>query len=597
MKLLKALEKFLGRWGWALLAAFALIYYAQFYRAGLNLGGEGGTNAVLALRLMEGQRPIVDTFLGYNLLWFYPIVALFKITGPDYTALRVFFFVICAANALLGFAVVRAATGRAWLALGTGVLLALVPGMIFRNYMGLIGVLSMLVLLKAYVLPAPSARDRFRWMLAAGASMSVCFLLRIEPSLLLTIVWLGLALLYPLGSRADFLPRLRASLSGTAAAIAVFAAMHGVFAWHAQAAGFGREFAGQYTGMVGYFGYELSQQWKGLQVGGSPAPASVVPAQQPAAEDATVVPVAAETPPKQSEWVQDRLGRPPLGEIWKAKRERDRYFGVCLYYPVFWSAIFTAIATAMLGAAIFRGDGANKQRALTILTTTGCALALFPQYFFFRPDAPHLSEFMVPFLPAVACSACAVWDAAKASSRTVWRSAVWVLVAVSGALVPLYLKAIMPRESAGTWFHQGPTVDFSADNGVRVKVTAKEASALEGLREAVCAHSGPDDYVVCYPYAPTVNFMAARRSYEHNLYIDDATAGTDFERGAIERARQKQPAVFVIDNRPINGSEPSRFANWAHSFMDYLRTDYRLVGTFQYGTRELYVYARPDKVR
>jgi len=597
MQPLRALEKFLGRWGWALLAAFAAIYYAQYYRAGLNLGGEGGTNAVLALRLMEGQRPIADTFLGYNLLWFYPIVALFKITGPDYTALRIFFFAICAANALLGFAVVRAATGRAWLAFGTGVLLVLVPGMIFRNYMGLIGVLSMLVLLKAYVLPAPSARAGFRWMVAAGAAMSVCFLLRIEPSLLLTVVWLGLAALYPLGSRAEFFPRLRTSLSGTAAAIAVFAAMHGVFAWHAQAAGFGKEFAGQYTGMVGYFGYELSQQWKGLQGGGSPAPASVVPAQQPAAKNAAAVAVTAETQPKQSEWVQDRLGRPPLGEIWKAKRERDRYFGVCLYYPVFWSAIFTGIASAMLGVAVFRGDGANKQRALTILTTTGCALSLFPQYFFFRPDAPHLSEFMVPFLPAVACSACAVWDAAKASSRTVWRSAAWILVVGSGALVPLYLKAIMPRESAGTWFHQGPTVDFAADNGVRVKVTAKEAVALEGLRDAMRAHSGPDDHVVCYPYAPTVNFMTARRSYEHNLYIDDATAGTDFEHGAIERAQRMRPAVFVIDNRPINGSEPSRFANWAHTFMDYLHANYRLVGTFQYGSRELYVYARPDKIR
>ncbi|MEY3479246.1 MAG: hypothetical protein RIQ71_21 [Verrucomicrobiota bacterium] len=601
--MLAGLGNFLARWGWAVLAVFAFVYYSQYFRSGLNLGGEGGTNAVLALRLMEGQRPIIDTFLGYNLLWFYPIVALFKCTGPDYTALRIFFFLICAVNALLGFAVVHAATRRSWLAFATGILLVLVPGMIFRNYMGLIGVLSMSVLLKAYVLPAPSERVRFRWMLAAGAAMSLCFLLRIEPSLLLTIVWLGLASLYPLGSRGSFFQRLRASLSGTFAAILVFAAMHGIFAWHANARGFGKEFAGQYTGMVGYFGYELSQQLKGLRSGGQSGDDVSVPHTTPDSgcnerhgSIRRFGRTCSQTEPKQSEWVQDRLGRPPVGEIWKAKRERDRYFAICLYYPVFWSTVFSVIAIVMLVSAISRGDSADKERALIVLTTTGCALSLFPQYFFFRPDAPHFSEFMVPFLPAVACSSSAVWDAARASSRNIWRYLAWVLTAVSTLLVPLYLKAIMPRESAGTWFHQGKTVEFTAANGVRVKVTEKEAHALEGLRDAVWAHSGPDDYVVCYPYAPTVNFMTARRSYEHNLYIDDATAGAHFERGAIERAQRLRPAVFVIDNRPINGSEPSRFANWAHSFMEYLRGNFRLVGTFQYGSRELYVYARPDKI-
>lgn len=148
------IERFLARGGPALLVLTALVYYSLYYRAGLNLGGEGGTNAVLALRLMEGQRPIVDTFLGYNLLWFYPLVALFNLTGPDYVAMRIFFFVLCTINALLGYAIVRSTTRQAWLAFVVALLLLLVPGMLFRNYMGLIGVLSSLLLLKAYVLPA-----------------------------------------------------------------------------------------------------------------------------------------------------------------------------------------------------------------------------------------------------------------------------------------------------------------------------------------------------------------------------------------------------------------------------------------------------------
>ena len=582
-----AIEIFIARWGWALLLVFALVYYGQYYRSGLNLGGEGGTNAVLAMRLMEGQRPIVDTFLGYNLLWFYPIVALFSITGPDFTALRIFFFVLCAASALLGFFVVRAATHRAWLALVVGVLLVLVPGMIFRNYMGLIGVLSMLFLLKAYVLPASSERARFGWMAGAGAAMSLCFLVRIEPSLLLSVVWLGLAALYPLGSRGDFRERLRTTIRGTGAALLVATAIHGAAYWHASDRGFGREFLRQYTAMVEYFGYELSQQWVHLQE-------ALHNTTQPGPSAATAQPDLESGATGQSEWVQDRLARPPLTDVWKAERPRDRYFNLCLYYPVFWSLVFVAAAIAMLGSAIWRGDTENKGRALTVLTTTGCALSLFPQYFFFRPDAPHLSEFMVPFLPAVACSTCALWDAAQRSSG-LWRKLVWFLVVPSALLVPLYLKAIMPRESAGTWFRQGDTVEFAAANGVRVKLPKDDAREMEGLRDAVLAHAGPDDWVICYPYAPTVNFMTDRRSYEHNLYIDDATAGTDFLRGAVERAEKMRPAVFVIDDRAINGTEASRFSNWAAPFMEYLESNYKLAGTFRYGRREIYVYARPVK--
>ena len=74
------------------MAIFAVIYYACYYRSGLNFSGEGGTVAIVALRLLDGQRPIVDTFLGYNVMWFYPVVWLFQLTGPDYTALRIFFF-------------------------------------------------------------------------------------------------------------------------------------------------------------------------------------------------------------------------------------------------------------------------------------------------------------------------------------------------------------------------------------------------------------------------------------------------------------------------------------------------------------------------
>ena len=73
-----------------------------YYRSGLNFSGEGGTVAIVAMRLLDGQRPIVDTFLGYNVMWFYPVAWLFKLTGPDYTALRIFFFRFAPATGVSG---------------------------------------------------------------------------------------------------------------------------------------------------------------------------------------------------------------------------------------------------------------------------------------------------------------------------------------------------------------------------------------------------------------------------------------------------------------------------------------------------------------
>src|SRR5205823_6583952 len=72
-----------GFWLWLLLLG-ALCYFGSYYRHGLNFRDEGGTEALLAKRLLEGERPFLDLVLGYNLLWFYPIVGLFKLFGVNF---------------------------------------------------------------------------------------------------------------------------------------------------------------------------------------------------------------------------------------------------------------------------------------------------------------------------------------------------------------------------------------------------------------------------------------------------------------------------------------------------------------------------------
>ena len=116
-----------------LLFGIAVAYYASYALSGLDLGGEGGTTAVYAQRLLEGQRPFVDTFLGYNLLWFYPFVWLFQLFGPNFTVVRIFFFGLSVITALLAYRTVLRVSNSALLAFGCALGVILIPGIQVRG--------------------------------------------------------------------------------------------------------------------------------------------------------------------------------------------------------------------------------------------------------------------------------------------------------------------------------------------------------------------------------------------------------------------------------------------------------------------------------
>ena len=253
-------DAWLHRHGFRAVLLFGLVYYALYYNAGLQLTGEQGSNALIATRILEGQRPIVDTFLGYNLMWFYPLAAIFKFTGTHWLAMKIYFLLLALITGLIGFCLVRRVTGHGWLAAVAGVFMILMPGMIFRNYMGFIAVLATAALVRAYVLPSSSDKRQIAWMAAAGAALALCFLIRIEPGLLMGIIWLGLTVLYPFGDRGRFAARLRTVALGTIASLAAFAAVHAPFVIHAYQRGFGPQFVGTYSAFIGLLRWELEQE-------------------------------------------------------------------------------------------------------------------------------------------------------------------------------------------------------------------------------------------------------------------------------------------------------------------------------------------------
>jgi 4-amino-4-deoxy-L-arabinose transferase-like glycosyltransferase len=582
-----------------------LVYYGQYYRTGLNLAGEGGTNAVLAQRLLEGQRPIVDTFLGYNLMWFYPIVAIFHFIGPNYLAMRIFFFVICIITALIGYKIIKSCTHNSFLSLTIAVFMILVPGMIFRNYMGFIATLSMLVMLKGYVLKAADSKNQIFWMALCGFALGLCFLIRIEPTLLLCIVWLGLAILYPVAQKGSFSKNVIVSGAGTGMALIAIIVIHIPFLVYSEKSGFGKEFRAQYISFTKLLKNELiteinhikktfkNERIHAIKTQESNFNTNNLHANQVLLPSEKNLSQSASAPTKEGK--AGRLGRPDLQQFGKIERPRERAYALMVYYPVYLSTIFAITAFILLSGVILKNRESLTKSSLIILTTIGCSLSLFPQYFFFRPDPPHLSEFMVPFMPALAVSSYELWKLSKYNFPKIVRLSFYLIIFSSICAFPLYMKAIMPRESAGTIFKTGELKNFTALNGVNVMVESRDLKQYEELRDCIFENSKESDYVVCYPYSPTINFFTNRRSYEHNLYIDNATAGNLFQEEAIQRIKIHKPPLIVIDNWPINKTEISRFKVWASHLMKYIEDKYTLHKIIEIGSRENFVYVINEK--
>ncbi len=165
--------------------------------------------------------------------------------------------------------------------------------------------------------------------------------------------------------------------------------------------GYAEPFAAQYTNWIGMVRFLAAQE---LAKRAAPAPAPKETETQPA----SVQPVATPAPSLRNRDVDSDgyLQKRALTDVVEARTLSDRAFALATYFPIPVALLIVLPAAALLVVALVRRNFPLKTEALALLVTTGSSLTLFPQYFFFRPDTPHLSEFMAPFLVAIAC---AVW--------------------------------------------------------------------------------------------------------------------------------------------------------------------------------------------
>ena len=226
------------------------------------------------------------------------------------------------------------------------------------------------------------------------------------------------------------------------------------------------------------------------------------------------------------------------------------------------------------------------------LLLIGGSLTTFPQFFFFRPDRPHLSEFMPGYILAMAGCTALLWPRGEKRSRPRI-----LLASAFAACLLVHLAAFaafaFQHASAGTAAARtGRKTPFAAENGVAVRASKKEAASLTIIRDAVLTHSRPEDFLICFPYNPGYNLMTNRRTYVHNVYVDNATHDAGWIARTIREFEEKKPAMVIIDDRAINQNAASRFSHWAAPVHDYVKIHYARIAEIKSATSTIHVFAK-----
>jgi hypothetical protein len=574
-------------WRIALLIA-AFCYYALYWRSGLVLSGEEGVAAVVAERLNAGQKPIVDTFLGYNVGWFYPLSWIFRAAGPDYLLMRLYFFLLATLSGLASFSILSKILRIPWLSFLGGLIVVLLPGVIGRNAMGLLGLLGMYGIAGLFLLENRKLPSLLLRMAAAGLFIGLSWWIRIDVGFFQTVLFLLTALLFAIKPGEAAARRVLLPLSAMAFLLAGVVSINGWAIADAYRGGFGRQLTEQYLIWPRMIRDGAVQVWKQTHPPHhAPAP-TASPDQKaiqapPTISNGTASPVTTASDKPSGEtaasYNDTSLKRPSLGSLLREPTWKELLFPLVIWLPLPAAILITLWGFLLVLRSVVSGSPDTWRKGGTILVTTGAALVLFPQYFFWRPDMVHLSEFMVPFMIALIVSLTFAVRSWK-TSRILGRVCLSMVILAAGTDLALYVVKGWQTDGCGSIAaSRRRHLEFSAPNGVRVKLNAEEFARDTLLRDLILSHSRPGEHVVCYPYFPMLNFMTERPSYEYNLYADNAIPSDLFHEQAVRNIEEHHPSVIVIGTGKVNATESSRFPNWASRTYAFIRERYDLSGT------------------
>ena len=538
--------------GASALVLFAILYYSLIFRYGLNLADEGNV-ALISQRLMHGERPFLDVSPGYNVLWFYPISTLFRVFGTHLLLMRAYFYTISTGSGVIAFFLLRRLDAPLWLAFTQGLIVISINGQYFKAYIPFL-VLSNLFAITLFL----TSQRKLLLSLGAGILLGTTYLIRIDIGIFFTVVWFCVILLHALLLHRRF----GHNLIFASNLLLGVAAMHLPFVYDAYHRRFLPAFVDQYSSVASLILRPILAHQSPKLAAKEPPPGLIHDSVTPAVTDQNQAMAVNKSP--------TLLQRRPFQQIFlKSPTIEKRLLAFLTYVP---ALLICALLITGLFLCLSRRMAIDRWLLFSALLAG--SLTAFPQFFLFRPDLPHLIEFMNGGLVALSCAGWLLWSSQG-------RDRISIPFAVAIAIVGLsYLSLTLPNPYGGTIFlRMNRHTDFRGANGVDVILNGGEYEEVNTLFSATVLNSTKKDFVVCYPYLPGVNFITARPTFQTNLYIDNLVRPADWEQAEIAKIRQHRPAVIVIDNWKINGAEESRFSHWAAELTKFIESRYRLVAT------------------
>ncbi len=548
----------------------AVAYYGHYYDHGFNVSDEGSA-VLITQRLLEGERPFLDVEIGYGLLWFYPLVLLFKWTGVSFIALRIYFFALATATAVLAFLTVRRHTERRGLAAAVALLILALPGTPHKTYIPLIVAANMFCL----PLLGPGHRELSRiQVLVPGLVAAISFHIRPDLGLVAMLVLLAVLTLQALTRPRDW-RRRRAQLGRIAVYLSTATLVPTLpLIMVARSQGFLDPFLDLLRQPFVLLAEILGSVWS--QMGNIVAMILWTPVAwaNPAQTPATAATAEA----------GKTMARLPFAAIWQGPKHD---LAILTYLPI----LTLVLLGLFIGGTVLRRGVPSKpsSEALGFAAILGLTCSTYPQFFLFRPDLPHLSQFMPGYLVLVGIylgkwlpATPGLLQAGGAASRLERRLDLLVRWATAGLLlahVVFYVWYAIPRPGTGSIaLARDRTERFQGANGVDIAVTPQERRYLNRVTRMVMDHTTEDEVLLCVPYCPGINVMTDRRTILRRLYLDDGmlTLEPDWQQRITEQIDfERVPLIIVRDWAP-NRTEISRFKNWASVVMSHLAACYEL---------------------
>lgn len=514
---------------YAAVLILSAIYYGLYFNSGFS-AADDGNYAQIAYELYLGRAP-EELSINYGILWFKIGEALFHTFGVNYVLVKGLFFAVIAATNLLIFYTISLATGSRSLAIAMTAIPALVPAFPATAFYGLCILMN-----AAAQMQLASTLQNCTWRSAAiaGATLSVSFQIRPDFGYIFAVSLIALLALAAFqGDRT----KKAQSLFGVTG-IAFLAAQAPLFLSAA---------LGGYADLVlqQYLSYPVTMM-----------DYAISGVQNLFGSNATQL----DSPGSTS------LQRPGLLAIFSNNSDASR-LATLIYAPIVAITGFLVISAISVRRLWTSGKSVTIAKALVCFFSAAAAM---PHYFFYRPDLSHVANFM-PGYTVLAAAMIAWLIRTYYSEKSNWMrvgsaAAVLALALHMGMYLMVGLSAPGTGSIAGTGDR---TKTFQASNGVDVNVSSAKKVQLEFIRDIIAQNSGPGDHIVCVPYCPGFAFMADRQMLFGNFYVDNSTPLLipDWIPNAISQTTASRPPIIIVMDWAINGTEASRFSNWAPEYM------------------------------